>query len=98
MKKILMVGVVLLIIFLVAGPALAWRGHSRGHFRGRSHFGIFIGPPVFFVPPPPVYHRYYYPRDYYYPGDRVWVPGYWDYRETPFGWERVWIPGHWEWR
>jgi hypothetical protein len=26
------------------------------------------------------------------------VPGYWDYRQGPYGWERIWIPGHWEWR
>ncbi len=97
MKKILMIAMVSLIILLAAGPASAWRGHSRGHFRGHSHFGVFFGPPVFYVPAPPVY-PYYYPPDYYGPGDRVWVRGYWDYRETPYGWERVCIPGHWEWR
>jgi hypothetical protein len=94
MKKILMIGMVSLIILLAAGPASAWRGHPRGH----SHFGVFFGPPVIYFTPPPVYYRYYYPPDYYDPGYRVWVPGYWDYRETPYGWERIWIPGHWEWR
>ena len=78
MKKVLMIGMVLLIILLAAGPALAWRGHHGGH----SHFGVFIGPPVIFVPPPPAFYRYYYPPDYYDPGYRVWVPGYWDYEET----------------
>ena len=93
MKKLLILGVVLVIVFLSVGSALAWRGHPGGHF------GIFIGPPVFFFPPPPIYPRYYYPPDYYYdPGYRVWVPGYWDYSETPYGWQRIWIPGHWEWR
>jgi len=85
---------VLLIIFVVAGSASAWRGHHRGHSRS----GVFIGPPVIYFAPPPVYQRYYYPRDYYDPGDRVWIPGYWDYRESLYGWDRVWIPGHWEWR
>ncbi len=94
MKKILMISMVLLIILLAAGPASAWRGHFRGH----SHFGIFFGPPGFYVPPPPVYYPYYYPPNYYYPGYRVWVPGYRGYRETPYGWGRAWIPGHWEWR
>jgi hypothetical protein len=94
MKKALIIGLVLLILALTVGPVLAWRGHPRGH----SHFGFFIGPPVFFVPPPTVYPRYYYPPEYYDPGYRVWVPGYWDYRDTPYGWERVWIPSHWEWR
>jgi len=90
-----MIGMVLLIIFLAVGSASAWRGHPRGH----SHFGVFIGPPVIYFTPPPVYYRYYYPPyNYYDPGYRVWVPGYWDYGETPEGWGRVWIPGHWEWR
>ena len=90
MKKILMIAMVSLIILLAAGPASAWRGHS--------HFGVFFGPPVFYVPHPPVYPRYYYPPDYYYPGYRVWVPGYWGYRQAPYGWGKVWIPGHWGWR
>jgi hypothetical protein len=76
MKKILMISMVLLIILLAAGPTSAWRGHPWGH----SHFGVFFGPPVFYVSPPRVYpryySRYYYPPGYYYPGDRVWVPGY----------------------
>ena len=100
MKKLLVLSIVSLIFFLTVGPASAWTryGHGDGHYpHGRSHVGIFVGPPVFFVPPPPVYPRYY-PPEYYDPGYRVWVSGYWDYRDTPYGWERVWIPGHWEWR
>jgi len=93
MKKLLILAMVLLVLLLAAGPASAWRGHPRGH----SHFGIFVAPPVFFGPPPLVYPRYYAPQ-YYDPAYRVWVPGYWDYRDTPYGWERVWMPGHWEWR
>ena len=101
MKKLLILGIVFLILFLVAGSASAWRGHPRGH----SNFGFFIGPPVIFVPPPPPV-RYYYERsyppddyyDYYEQNDRVWVPGHMEYRETPYGWKRVWAPGHWEWR
>ena len=100
MKKLLILGMVFLILFLAVGSASAWRGHHRG----RSHFGVFIGPPVIFVPPPPV--RYYYNRsyppddynDYYEQDDRVWVQGHLEYVETPYGWKRVWVPGHWEWR
>ncbi len=94
MKKVLLICIVLLITLLAVGQALAWRGHPRVY----SHFGIFIGPPVFFVPPLSVYPRYYYPPNYYDSGYRVWVPGHWDYRDTPYGWERLWIRGHWEWR
>jgi hypothetical protein len=97
MKKLLVLAMVSLILFLAAGPASAWYGHGY-HPGGRSHFGFFIGPPVFFAPPLPVYPRYYYPQEYYDPGYRVWVPGYWDYRGTPHGRERVWFPGHWEWQ
>ena len=101
MKKLVILGIVFLILFLAVGSASARRGHPRGH----SHFGFFIGPPVIFVPPPPPV-RYYYDRsyppddyyDYYERGDRVWVPGYWEYRSGPYGRERVWIPGHREWR
>jgi hypothetical protein len=101
MKKLLVLGIVFLILFLAAGSASAWGGHPRGH----SNFGFFIGPPVIFVPPPPPV-RYYYERsyppddsyDYYEQDDRVWVQGHLEYRETPYGWKRVWVPGHWEWR
>lgn len=81
--------------------------HGYGYYpRGYSNFGVFIGPPAIFVPPPlpPLRYYYYdsYPPDRYYDyyeqGDRVWVPGYYEYRRTPYGWQRVWIPGHWEWR
>jgi len=94
MKKALLICIVLLITLLAVGQALAWRGHPRVY----SPFGIFIGPPVFFVPPPSVYPRYYYPPNYYDSGYRVWVPGHWDYRDTPYGWGRLWIRGHWELR
>ena len=108
MKKVLMVGVVLLILILTVGPASAWTRHGYRHgypHHGHSRFEVFIGPPVIFVPPPPPV-RYYdyrsYPPDdsydYYERGNRVWVPGYWEYRSGPYGRERVWIPGHWEWR
>jgi len=81
-------------------------GYRHGYYpRGYSNFGVFIGPPAIFVPPPPPVGFYYSPSyppdrydDYYEQGDRVWVPGYWGYREAPYGRRRVWIPGHWEWR
>ena len=108
MKKLLILGMVFLILFLAVGPASAWtrQGYRYGHHpHGRSHFGVFIGPPVIFVPPPPPV-RYYYDRsyppddynDYYEQDDRVWVQGHLEYMETPYGWKRVWVPGYWEWR
>lgn len=97
MKKIIMISLILLAIFLSSESALAWRGHYRGH----GHFGVFIAPPVF-VAPPPFYYRGYYPPPGYYGPDyyyrepyRDWVPGHWEERWTPYGWERVWIPGYW---
>lgn len=104
MKKLLILGIVSLILFLAVGSASAWtrHGYRHGHHHGHSRFGVFIGPPVFFVPPPPPVRYYYYrsypPDDYYEQGDRVWVPGHWEHRETRYGWERVWVPGYWEWR
>jgi len=105
MKKILLVGLVLLIFSLTVEPASAWY-KQRFHPRGRSHHRAFIGPPVILLPPPPPPARYYYYRsypprdyyDYYERGYRVWVPGHWEHRRTPYGWKRVWIRGHWEWR
>jgi len=100
MKKIFIFSLVLLALSLAAGPASAG---SSSYFQ----FGVILGPPFFYFPPPPVYYApppaYYWPPPYYYggyypPSYRVWVPGYWDYRRTPYGWERAWIPGHWEWR
>ena len=96
MKKIIMISLILLAIFLSSGQAFAWH---------RGHFGIFIaprplwvGPPVFYSPgyyPPPSYYGpgYYYSSPY-----RVWVPGYWEERWTPYGRERAWIPGYWKYR
>jgi len=98
MKKIIMISLILLAIFLSSESALAWRGHHRGHGR----FGVFIAPPVW-IAPPPVYYRGYYPPSSYYGPDyyyrepyRDWVPGHWEERWTPYGWERVWIPGYWQ--
>ena len=93
MKKIIMISLILLTIFLLSGSASAWHGHHRGHF------GIFFAPPPIWVAPPPVYYRGYYPGpDYYYEPYRVWIPGHWEERWTPNGWQNVWIPGYWEYR
>lgn len=93
MKKIIFVSLILLAIFLSSGQASAWH---------RGHFGVFIGPPAFWVGPPAFYSPGYYPPPAYYgPGYyysspyRVWVPGHWERRWTPYGWERAWIPGYW---
>jgi hypothetical protein len=94
MKKIIMIGLILLTISLSSGMALAWP---------RGHFGIFVAPPPIWVAPPAFYYRGYYPPPSYYGPDyyepyRVWVPGHWGEKWTPNGWERVWIPGYWEYR
>jgi hypothetical protein len=95
MKKIIMIGLILLTIFLSSGSALAWH---------RGNFGIFVTPPPFWVGPPAFYNPGYYPPPsyygphYYYAPSRVWIPGYWENRRTPSGWVRAWIPGYWEYR
>jgi hypothetical protein len=92
-----MISLIILAIFLSSGSAFAW---FRPYY---GHFGVFIAPPPIWVAPPPVYYRGYYPppsyygQDYYYNDPyRVWVPGYWENRWTPYGWERIWIPGYWQ--
>ncbi len=81
----------------------AYPVHRRG--RGRSHFGLFIGAPLWYWPPP-----YYYPppvvirsapppvyieRDPEPPAEAYWYycydpDGYYPYvKECPGGWERV---------
>ncbi len=106
MRRTFITGLVLVILVVTVVPAFAWYRHGH-HPRSHFHFGLIIGPPIVFAPPPPVVRYYYYrpcpPPDYYEEyyyeeRDRVWVPGHWEYRETPYGWRRVWIPGHWEWR
>jgi hypothetical protein len=96
MKKsiLIMITLIALAIFLSSGPAFAWRGHGG--------FGVFIAPPLL-LPPPPVFYRGDYPPPsyngpgYYYNDPyRVWVPGRWEQRWTPYGWQRVWVPGYWQ--
>ena len=95
MKKLIMISLILLTIFLSSGSALAWY---------RGHFGIFVTPPPFWVGPPAFYNPGYYPPpgyygpNYYYAPSRVWIPGYWENRWTPYGRVRAWIPGYWEYR
>jgi hypothetical protein len=96
MKKLIMISLILLAIFLSSGSALAW----HRHFHGYGHFGIFIAPPPLWIPPPPaIYYRGYYPPPAYYgpyyEPYRAWVPGHWEERQTPYGWERIWVPGYW---
>ena len=73
MKKLIMISLILLTIFLSSGSALAWRGH-------RGHFGVFVAPPPFWVGPPAFYYPGYYPPpgyygpDYYYGPSRVLDP------------------------
>ena len=63
MKKLLMISLILLAIFLTSGSALAWYRHSYGHS------GIFIAPPPFVIGPPAIYYRGYYPPPSYYGPD-----------------------------
>ena len=97
MKKTLIITMILLTLVLTTGVASAWHRHS--HFG----LGLFFAPPVV-LPPPPVYFRSYYPPYGYYPPDyydydyRVWVPGHWEQRWTPYGWRRSWVRGYWEYR
>src|SRR5512139_3407393 len=100
MKKMLLIAVISSII--VAG-VLAEAGVASAH-RWNFGFGVYVPPPVI-AAPPPVYSYpppYYAPRGYYYPrpyvGYRSWMPGFWDWRQTLYGWESVWMPGHWEYR
>ncbi len=95
MKKIIMISLILLVIFLSSGSAFA----HRIHFRGWIGPHIFLPPPPIVFSPPGVYFRGYYPPpayyEPYYEPHRVWVPGHWEERQTPYGWERVWVPGYW---
>ena len=100
MKRFIVISLILLAIFLSSGSAFAWRSHP---YRGHGHFGVVVVPPPVWVSPPAVYYRGYYPPPSYYGPDysygypdRVWVPGHWEQRWTPYGWERVWIPGYWQ--
>ena len=95
-KLIIIMTLILLTVFLSSGVALARGGHFRGHF------GVFIAPPPIWIGPPAIIHRGYYPPPSYYPPpnyyepNRVWVPGHWEERWSPYGWERAWIPGYWQ--
>jgi hypothetical protein len=97
-----MITLIALAILLPSGSAFAWRGYGG--------FGAFIAPPLLLPPPPFYYPGYYGYREYYGPPSyygygpgyyyndpyRVWVPGHWESRWTPYGWQRVWIPGYWQ--
>lgn len=86
-KRLIGTVMVLVMILLASGSALAWDGHRFGH-RGHFGLGVFIGPPVVSYGPP----------TYYTSPARVWVPGYWDWRWSGRGWVRIWVPGYWQWR
>ncbi len=93
MKKIIMISLILAATLLSSGQAFAWHG---------GHFGIFIAPPRLWIGPPGSYYPGYYPPPAYYgPGYyysspyRVWIPGHWESRWTPYGLQRVWVPGYW---
>jgi len=89
MKKVLIFSIAFVTILLTMGTASA---HWRTHFG----FGLVLPPPVVWAPPVvyPSYPAYgNYGPGYY--GHRVWVPGYWENRWTPYGWTRAWISGYW---
>lgn len=58
-----------LLVLLLAATAILAAGtvSAHDHHRGRAHFGVFIGAPVW-----PSW--YYYPPAYYYPPQVVTVP------------------------
>jgi len=92
MKKLIMICLILAAIFLSSGSAFAWRGHF-----GLLPPPLWVGPPAFYYPgyyPPPAY----YGPGYYGSPYRIWVPGRWEVRWTPYGRERAWIPGYWGYR
>jgi len=97
MKKISFT-LLILITFLLTTTIASARDRYPYHHRHPSRSGIYIGPPGIWISPP-VSYRSYYPPYPAYPsyeyGYRVWVPGYWEERWTPYGWESVWVPGHW---
>lgn len=68
MKKLIMISLILLVIFLTSGSALAQYRHQHNrHYH--SHFGIFISPPPIWIGPPAIIYSEYYPPPYYYPPD-----------------------------
>lgn len=101
MKKILLLGMLLVVFFLSAGTASAWVSFSFG----LPLPPVVIGPPVVTAPPPSYYpypyaypypyYGYYGPRYYGYYGYRTWVPGYWGGGWVNHGWGRGWHGGHW---
>lgn len=97
MRKILLT-LLILISFLIITDFASARDRRLYPHRHPYHSGIYIRPPALLIPPP-VYYRSYYPHyrayPYYEYGYRVWVPGYWEERWTPYGWESVWVPGYW---
>jgi hypothetical protein len=97
MKKTAFILLILITFLIITGFALA-RDRRPYHHRPPDHSGIYIRPRGIWISPP-VYYRSYYPPYRAYPsygyGYRVWVPGYWEERWTPYGWESVWVPGYW---
>ena len=101
MKKILVVSIIFLTIFVVAGSASAWwvvRPHVHLH-----RFGVILGSPLFWGPlvlPPPVYYVPNNPPPAYSEpgcsGHWVWIQDRWEERRTPQGGiEQAWVPGYW---
>lgn len=92
MKKVLVISIALIAILMTAGIASA-------HWRSTFSFGAFFPPVVVWAPVvPPVVYPTYPPYSYYSPGYygyRLWVPGHWESRWTPYGWTRAWIRGYW---
>jgi len=106
MKKVFIIIVAIIGLFLVVRPAEAGHGHGGAFLLG---FGlgfllsppvVYSAPPVYYAPAYPVYPRVGYYRDH---GERasapsrVWVRGYWEPRWNPYSrcWQRTWISGHW---
>ena len=89
MKKTVFILLILTTFLLTTTIASARDGRSHYH-RPSYHSGMYTGPPGTWISPP-VYYRSYYPPYRAYPSYgydyRVWVPGYWEERWTPYGWK-----------
>ena len=101
MKRIVLIGTLLLVFVLTAGTASA-----RVIFGPGFHFlppiiapRVIVAPPPAYYPNPYGYYSYpdtygYYSYPYGYYGFRAWGPGYWDHG----GRGRARIKGHWRYR
>ncbi|MCJ7704842.1 MAG: hypothetical protein MUO28_04800, partial [Desulfobacterales bacterium] len=86
----------ILITFLLTTTITSARDRYPYHHRHPYRSGIHIGPPDIDITSgllSVILPSLSSPSFLY--GYRVWVPGYWEERWTPYGCESAWVPGHW---